>query len=284
MAMELQRLAGAYDIVLANQHMTALPTWFSTRWRRNGYYYIQAYEPEMYDPGSHHALPRVLARATYRLKLTRIVNSPTYTHYKELRARHIVEPGLDTSLFNQEGRREWAPPRIEIGCIGRHERWKGTAEIIEGVHEAIARLGSAVDLRLNIAFQLPDKFRDNLPPFARLLQPHGDRHLARFYKDNDIFVATGLLQDGGFHYPCAESLACGCTVISNYAPGTPENCHFLTAVTSKKIADAIDAAVSQLLKHRGRPNTDEPAFDLKRHDWDHVAAMMRSIFSETQTP
>ena len=45
-----------------------------------------------------------------------------------------------------------------------------------------------------------------------------DKELADFYRRNDLIVAAGLVEDGAFHYPCAEAMACGCLVISNYAP------------------------------------------------------------------
>jgi glycosyltransferase involved in cell wall biosynthesis len=271
----LWRLAPHYDVVLANQHMTALPAWLTTRARGNGFYYVQAYEPELYGDSWRMALPRLLARLTYRLGLHRIVNADLYRNYRDLRANDVVEPGLDTSLFNPSNRKPRQPGKIDIGCIGRLDAWKGTKEIVEATGRLIERFPE-LDIVLNVAFELPHGLPDPLPSWLRQHQPHGDAQLAQFYRSNDIFVATGLVQDGGFHYPCMESLACGCVVVSNYAPGTEDNCHLIRDVNSDKIAAALVDAVEEVV----RDEVPATQLDFSRYSWQNTAYRMRAIFED----
>ena len=204
-----------YDVVLANAYGTALPVELGTKKNARGFYYIQAYEVDFAKdvPFPFSILDIWLARRSYRLDLVRIVNSKLYLNYKEIRACYVVPPGIDLEVFKFEPRTCSEAP-LQIGCIGRLEGWKGTQLIIDAVKKF--RRITGIDLRLNVAFNLPQDFvRSEEDDFITLLKPHGDTELAKFYRQNHLFIAIGLIQGGAYHYPCMESMASGTLVISN---------------------------------------------------------------------
>ncbi|WP_445672751.1 glycosyltransferase [Pseudomonas inefficax] len=226
-----------FDVFLANFYLTAFPVWLGSIGTSKAWYYIQAYEPEFYPERSLGAvLSRFLAGLSYRLPVQRVVNGDIYRNYKLLRCERVVEPGIDLDVFVHQPRSA-TEGQIVVGCIGRKLAWKGTREIVEAV-EQVRRL-TGQELILNIAFELPDGLDTSQYSFMRVSQPHGDYALADFYRQADVFVATGLLQDGAFHYPCLEAMASGCVVISNYGPATQASAFCVSNVDKNVIAEAL---------------------------------------------
>ena len=160
--------AGA-DLVLANQNQTAWSVAAAGLRGRRGYY-VQAYEPEFYDALSRRgrAVSWTIARVSYALPLQQVVNSPVYLDYPGIRAERWVPPGVDFALFQPLPRPRPAGPPV-VGCIGRRERWKGTADVVEAYRRLRA---SRPDLRLRVAFEVPDG--TDLPDGAERVVPQND--------------------------------------------------------------------------------------------------------------
>lgn len=266
-----------FDVFLANFYLTVFPIFFGALGTSKAWYYIQAYEPEFYPGRSPGALiSRCLAGLTYLLPLRKIVNGGIYRSYKLLKCDSVIEPGIDLDIFVHQ------PPAITeqeivVGCIGRKLAWKGTREIIEAVGRV--RQLTGCNLVLNIAFELPSGVDLTQYEYARLSQPHGDQALAAFYRQAEVFVATGLLQDGAFHYPCLEAMASGCAVISNYGPATESS-----ALCVEKVD--TDAIVNGLLRYL-KLTSDERQRLLQsasevvvNHSWPIIAARMMAYFKE----
>lgn len=264
-----------YDVVLANYNLTAFPVSLATLGTAKGFYYIQAYEPEFYDRKTIVGFAGyIMSTLSYFLPLHRIVNAEIYQNYKALRAVDIAAPGIDLRVFGNDEIGNQAGSNI-IGCIGRKLEWKGTREIVQAV--AKARDLTGLDLQLKIAFEVPDNLDISRLDFVELLFPHGDENLAKFYKRTSLFVATALLQDGAFHYPCLESMASGCIVISNYQPATSDNAIRLSHVTTEKITEAILEYLNfteQQLEHK----REQARIDVKKNDWPVIAGKMISFF------
>lgn len=266
-----------YDVFLANYNLTAFPVALATLGTGRGFYYIQAYEPEFYNRKSvAGALSYVMASLSYFLPLKRIVNGDIYKNYKLVKSQHVVEPGidLDTYIFQPKASN---PSEIVVGCIGRELAWKGTYEIIEAVKAA--REATGKNLVLNVAFELPETVELVNYDFVRLLKPHGDKHLAEFYRGTDLFIATGLIQDGAFHYPCLESLASGCIVISNYGPANEANALCITAVTKEKIEQQIHAYLA-LRENELASMRAHARIDVKAYGWPAIAQKMLDSFTQ----
>ena len=243
MARALSAHAGDADLVLANYNQTAWPV-AAARLRGRRGYYVQAYEPPFYDDvrGPHGVALRALARASYRLPLRQVVNSPVYFGYPGIRADRWVPPGVDLDTFRPDPGagpvRAGRPPTM--GCIGRREGWKGTADVVEAYRRLRAE---GRDLRLRVAFDLPDG--TVLPEGAERVVPANDAELADFYRSLDVQVAPGTDQLGGPHYPVIEALACGVPVVTTrYIPATPENAWRVPphdpAAVAAAVADALD--------------------------------------------
>ena len=266
-----------YDVFLANYNLTAFPVALATLGSGKGFYYIQAYEPEFYDKTNVvGCLSYFMASLSYFLPLKRIVNGDIYKDYKLLRSRHVVEPGIDLDIYFFRPK-TFDSSEIVIGCIGRELAWKGTYEIIEAV--AAARVATGKNLILNVAFELPKTVDLARYDFLRLSRPHGDAHLAEFYRTADLFIAIGLIQDGAFHYPCLESLASGCIVISNYGPANGENALCISTVTKEKIEQQIHLYLSlredDLASMRAHAQND-----VRAYGWSELAKKMLDSFAQ----
>ncbi|WP_339488048.1 glycosyltransferase [Pseudomonas sp. EL_65y_Pfl2_R95] len=270
-----------YDIFLANYNLTSFPVVLGSIGTKKGFYYIQAYEPEFYSKKTVVGLLSFyIAKMSYHLPLCRVVNSPIYKHYKNLKSSYVVEPGIDRELFfrnsnGQQNKTDIDRPEINIGCIGRNIPWKGTKEIVQAVQIARSRTGA--NLVLNIAFQIPDSVDVTRYQFIRHTTPHGDLNLSLFYKKMDLFIATGLMQDGAFHYPCMEALASGCIVISNYAPASYSNAIFLTKVNVDKLVDNIVVFLG--MKNASlKKISDQADKDMDSYTWSNIAQKMLDVF------
>jgi len=279
MSLWIRRRRAEYDVVLANASATAYPVAIGTGGHGNGYYYIQAYEPDFAKERKWplSTVESVISTATYRLNLKRIVNSALYLNYREIKACHVVEPGIDLGVFNPNGRAAPNREQLTIGCIGRKEKWKGTHLVIEAVRAV--REERNLNIKLRIAFNLPSDYDGQDDEFIELVQPHGDRNLADFYRQADLFCAAGMIQDGAFHYPCMEAMACGTPVITNYGPGNSENSYYLTKVTSEEIKRSIlryldsEIAVRDAMVARG-------VSTVRDYSWPMIAGKMTKIFEE----
>ncbi|MDK9356979.1 glycosyltransferase [Lelliottia wanjuensis] len=226
------------DVVIANHHLTAyivalLPN------KVQKYYYVQAYEVVF----GYNIISKMLAYFTYLLPLKKIVNSETILPPPINKFIGVVPAGIDMDIFY---------PRDNVSCdiktiglVGRKEPHKGTRDIIQ----VLCRWGQNKNIIVNIAVYLSNSDK-------ALLDRHGieyhfyeisnDTQLANFYRLNELVIATGLVEDGAFHYPCAEAMACGCLVISNYAPLTSSSSHYKLAtfdptILEQKLNKYIDA-------------------------------------------
>lgn len=228
------------DIYLANANVTAFPVFITSIFSKKGFYYIQAYEPDFSEgqPRFRGLLSRFFAKLSYKLPLKRIVNAEIYKRYKQISSDYVVEPGIDLGTFFDKKHVFSMHDEIVVGCIGRKEPWKGTKHIIEAVKEI--RKEQRLNIKLKIAFNCPDGYDGEEFSFIEIVQPHGDVSLAEYYRSTDIFCATGLIQNGAFHYPCMEAMASGVPVISNYSPADQHSAILLDIVNVVNIKNSIE--------------------------------------------
>lgn len=268
-----------YDIILANASATALPVALASISTNKGYYYIQAYEPDFSKerkwPFSH--VESMISKLSYKLKLKSIVNSNLYTEYKEIKSNHVVEPGIDLSVFYKRKTNFNNKNSFIVGCIGRKERWKGTHLAIEAVEEL--RRKYSIDIKINIAFNFPENYNNEKNiSFVSLSEPHGDANLADFYRSVDVFCATGLIQNGAFHYPCMEAMACGTPVISNYAPANLDNSFYIENASTAEIVKSLERFINTEEIHK-YDKVLAGIETVKAFDWPIISGKMLAIFS-----
>jgi hypothetical protein len=197
------------DAVIANFHLTAYLVCFLPK-KIKKIYYIQAYEVVFYQG----LFRKLLAYVTYLLPLKKITNHENLLPNILNKRKIIIPAGIDINIFH---RRKDINSKKNIGVIGRQEKHKGTKEIIDTIISWASNSNVVINIAIFINKEDQQRLRDNKIQF-NVIGINNDYELARFYRSNDIIIAAGLVEDGAFHYPCAEAMASGCIVISNYAP------------------------------------------------------------------
>ncbi|MCL4849680.1 MAG: glycosyltransferase family 4 protein [Acidobacteria bacterium] len=247
----LSRLAEETDLLLANHSLTA----WCVAWQRTSatkVYYVQAYEVESLEGPRLRRWPlAALAYASYHLPMRRIVNAPVFRRYRNLRADAVVPPGIDSAhMFPR------ATPACEgttapvIGCIGRKQRWKGTADVVDAV-ERLVRAGRQV--RLRVAYHLPEGVRPS--EFVELVVPRDDCELGEFYRGLDVLVAPATTQLGSVHYPVLEGMATAVPVVTTgYHPAhvDADNAWIVPPHSPAAIAEAVVGVMDDVETRRRR--------------------------------
>lgn len=238
----LRRLAPEYDIVLANQSLTAWPVALATlprRGRAGRIYYVQAYEPGYYriEQGWRASVLGILSAASYRLPLRQVVNAPIYLRYRGIRSEHWIPPGLDDKIFTRRGTLPGSGGAAwTLGVIGRHEPTKGTADALAAFEQLASRWPN---IHLKIAY-------GNLPagwshPRAEVVVPANDVELAAYYRSLDVMLAPGTAQLGACHYPVIEAMASGVPVVTTgYLPADETNAWIVPIHAPQSIASAVE--------------------------------------------
>lgn len=266
-----RRLAG-YDVVLANQCLTALPVLLAGAPQAARFYYIQADEAEYYRD-EHAPVKAALARLSYALPFRQIVNAPMYCGHAAMRATEYVPPGVDLQTFHSREPRNFGDGQtVVLGCIGRHEPAKGTRYVLD----AFVAL-AAVDprFRLRVAYgNLPAGWQH---PAAEVVVPRNDDELADYYRSVDILIAPGTVQHGAPHYPVMEAMACGTPVVTTgYMPAAPDNCWLVANHDPHAIAAACRAIVADPAYG---DRVARASLAMQGFGWPTVAAKMLTIFA-----
>jgi len=235
----LKAIGAQYDLIFANHSLTAWPVALVRCGNARKIYYVQAYEPE-YFINMRTAKDYILAAISalsYHFPIKKVVNSPIYFKYKNLRATEFVAPGMNLDIF-----KPLEPPRdiqnsesIIIGCIGRHEPEKGTIYVLRAF-EQLNRLDKR--FRLRVAYgNLPDGWQHEQ---CEVVVPRNDKELADYYRSVDILIAPGTVQHGAPHYPVLEGLACGAAVVTTgYMGATPDTAWIVKNQDIQSIVDNV---------------------------------------------
>jgi glycosyltransferase involved in cell wall biosynthesis len=263
-----------YDVILANASLNTWPIHYSGIGGRV-FYYIQAYEPEYFQSmgGLKNKLLAYLSRRSYALPFLKIVNAPVYCNYKEIKANHVVLPGLDLSLFYPGERLRDKEKRIwKIGTIGRIEPYKGTQFVLDAF-KTIRE--TRKDVQLHMAFGEEGLNKEQEGIF--IVQPHGDKNLVDFYRGLDMYISAGTVQHGAVHYPVIEAMACGVPVVTTpYYPAYEDNAWLIEPGNFSDIVTRILKVISD--QEAVNLKLDMARKDVQQFDWDVVSEKMLEIF------
>ena len=275
----LRKVGHQYDVILANQSLTAWPVAIVSCGSASKIYYVQAYEPEYYINMRNikDYLLMILSALSYHLPIEKIVNAPIYYRYKNLRASTFVPPGLDLNIFkpleNQRDIQQEAT--IVIGCIGRHEPEKGTIYALRAFEELYK-----IDKRfiLRVAYgNLPDGWHHKR---CEIIVPNNDKELADFYRSVDILIAAGTVQHGAPHYPVLESLATGTAVVTTgYMGATDETAWIVKNKDVQSIVDSVFKILSDSVERRNKIVLGLKA--VQKFSWHSVAEKMMQLICVT---
>ena len=249
------------DVAIVNFSLTAYLLIFTKFTRK--FYYIQAYEPEMIGTATWASRLMVfLAWLSYFLPFTRIVNADIYLHYKNIRASHVVPPGLDLEVFYPK-KSSIMTDKITVGCIGRTAEWKGAND----VGRAVQMLrDDGLEVNFKVAFheiKMPKQEYE-------LVIPDGDENLADFYRSLDILIAPGHIQLGAVHYPVIEAMACNTTVITTgYYPADETNAYIVPI----KSPESIKKCILNIMEHPedALGKREKALKDIQNMSWDKVS-------------
>lgn len=260
-----------YDIVLANQCLTALPVRIAKE-KGEKFYYIQAYETDFYRaPGYKNWILRLLSEVSYKLNLNRIVNSPLYFNYKGIKANKYVYPGIDFNLFSPTNSQKKITPFI-LGCIGRIEPFKGTSYVLEAFKELRQEMGAGIEL--HVAFGNEDL---KLIEGVTIPNISGDAELSKYYKSVNVIIAPGTIQLRSVHYPVIEAMACKTPVITTgYLPADVNNAWIVPVKDSKAILSAIKEIMENPLEVKRK--TEIAYLSIQEFGWNTVSEKMLKYF------
>ena len=272
----LKAIGLQYDVIFANHSLTAWPVALAPCGTARKIYYVQAYEPEYYSSSKtlKGGLMALLSAATYHLPLKRVVNSPIYFCYKNLRAFDFVPPGVDLEIFRPTGfvKDLKTTDSIVIGCIGRKEPEKGTIYALrafEKIHQNDKRFV------LRVAYgNLPKNWKHDS---CEVIVPRNDNELAEYYRSLDILIAPGTSQHGAPHYPVLEAGASGAAVVTTGYMGATEETAW---IVKNKDVDSIVSAVKEIAVHGPlrKKRRDQFLEEIANFSWDRVSRRMLAIF------
>lgn len=268
----LKKYSSEYDVILANYNLIAWAVFLGSK--KNNYYYIQAYEPEFYMGKSiRNIVLKNLAWLTYLLPFKRIVNADIYKRYKNIKSKHVIPPGIDFKDYYPKELSVEKKNSFVVGCIGRKAEWKGANDVGEAVkilHD------KGLDIKLKVAFH-PIKYQN-----FDLVQPHGDKNLADYYRSLDVLVAPGHIQLGAVHYPVIEAMACNVPVITTgYYPANDKNSFIVPIKNPEKIAEAIEKIYNNYTIALKKSEVAKE--DIVQFDWDIVSENFIKIFKENRS-
>lgn len=270
----INKIAKDYDVILATHSFTSWAVYL-TKSNSLKAYYIQAYETVFINNSNlvKRYISKLLIYRSYKLPLIRIVNSPIYYEFNNLRANKFVPPGLDFSqFFAKDSETLFTGEVITLGCIGRIESFKGGGVILQ-CFEQLRNKGYKVALK--VAFGSPSFTGEGID----VVIPNGDAALADFYRSLDIMLAPATFQYGAYHYPVLEAMACGVPVVTtSYLPANESNAWLVNPHDADSLLEAVLEILSN--KEEAKNKSKLAIENVKPYSWYNVGDRMLRILSK----
>lgn len=262
------------DVIVATQHLTTYVALFAKK-RIKKVYYVQANEVKLVNG----YFRKFLAVITYLFPFQKIVNSDEILPPAIWDKKYVVPAGIDLSLFQPpvKNREFSCKNRMVVGFVGRKEKYKGSAEIIESIVR-FEKIYSG-DICVHVAVYRPDELA-RLSSKVVFHSIENDHQLADFYRSCDVLIAAGLIESGAFHYPCAEAMASGCLTISNYAPLKHVKSRFYMEQFSVSGVVELLVRVSQMHADEIAEEIENNASYIKSYGWELIGLKMFNALLE----
>ena len=270
-ALELAINKISADILLATHSFTAGPV-KRAKIKAEKFYYVQAYEPEMYDGGPFwYKIYKEIARRSYAKNLEIIVNSHMYFDFKEIKSDKVVYPGLDLNIFKPQSTEKLEEIFI-LGTVGRSEEYKGTRFILEAFKELRQQLGPKIEL--HVAFGDAEL---SATEGIKVITPSNDQELALFYQSLHAYVCAGTIQLDAVHYPVIEAMACGIPLITTgYYPADEKNAWMVPIKDSTSITKCILHVMQN--SEEAQKKVNEAQKEVNNFSWENVSSKMLNYF------
>ena len=264
-----------YDVIIANQSLTTFAIKIAG-FTHKTLYYVQAYEPDIYIKlgGFKNWFLCQLTKLSYKIKLFTVVNAAIYLDYKKLKTSRVLYPGIDFNNFYSASKKKEDENEVIIGTIGRTEPLKGTRYVVEAFKNLKERYPN---LRLHIAFGNAGDFSDF--DEIKCYQPHGDKELGNFYRSLDYYICAGYSQFGAFHYPVAEAMSCGISLITtHYYPANENNAWLVTPQSVEDFVKIFEMAYND--RELGKKKIEQGLIDVKKLEWKFVGERLNNYINE----
>lgn len=262
------------DVVLATQSFSAGPV-AKSKIKADKFYYIQADERDFYvDGGIKDRIYHKIADKSYSYPLNQIVNSEMYRDYRGIKTDRVVFPGLAQDIYYPKKEKLTEKDQFIFGTVGRTQKIKGTFYVIEAFRKLREMYGEKVEL--HVAFGSDDLSDvDGIT----VLQPHGDKLLADFYRSLDVYICAGLFQLQAVHYPVIESMASKTALITTgYFPSSEDNAEIIDVESS----DAIVKAAQKIMAdpESAEKKAIKALEEVTQFYWPTVASKMLQYFKD----
>ena len=264
----------SYDVYMANHSLTTYPLKFSGLARKT-LYYVQAYEPDYFEllPGFKNRVLKFISELTYKMNIFTVVNAEKYLHYKKLKSKRVLYPGIDFSIFlpNSEVKKG---KQIIFGTVGRKEHFKGTHYIVEAFKQLKIKYSN---IKLIIAYGDPVDDGNDQDIFCTL--PENDKELALFYQGLDYYICAMYSQLDTFHYPVAEAMSCGISLITtSFYPANNKNAWIIKPESAQDIIDQFEEAKNE--SERKEDKILQGLNDAKQFNWKYAGEKMNNYVAE----
>ena len=257
------------DVVIANYFITAYLAILLPR-KTSKYYYIQANESKI----NKNIVFKFLALCSYLLPLKKVVNSKQLL--PKLLNNYVAEipAGVDLKLYkNEKVKRNIV--KWKVGFIGRKEKYKASNEIVDILVSLEGCLKDQVEV--HVALYLSDDNKNKLSDY-HFHEVNSDADLAAFYAECDIVIAVGLIEDGAFHYPCAEAMASGCLVISNYAPLIDSHLR-IDSFSVSAVKDKLEYCLNSMSPEQIDFEIEMNSKIIQNYSWENIGSKFKTIIT-----
>ena len=195
-----------------------------------------------------------------------------YINYKNIKAIHVVYPGIDLNVyFPKERKMKESSDTFIVGCIGRKEEWKGSEDVAEAIK--ILHNKGYKNIEFIVAFNAVSY--DN----HTLVHPDGDKKLADYYRSLDILITPGHIQLDAIHYPVIEAMATKTPLITTgYFPSNENNSFLVPVKSPDEIAKQIIYVMNNYDKAIIK---SEKAYEsISQFSWEKLSHKFISIIEE----
>lgn len=232
------------DVTVATSFETALPTHLHGKGKK--FYFCQHFEPYFSGESDDPALAESLAIYSYQLPLDLIANSEWLKGKLSGLGRdsHIAYNAVDSVMFSER-------PERNAGCLrlisygGRGAKWKGFADMVEGVAMARRVLGE-IEWRVYGPADIPPT--NPTAPYTSLgfLQ---QAELAKAYAEADVMISASWYES--FPLFPLEAMAAGAVAVTTLPGAEAYARHLETAyVIPPRNPEAICNAIVTLARDR----------------------------------
>lgn len=260
-----------YDAIFATAVDTAIPVYSLSDSKGKKCYLIQDFENwNCSDEYVYETYKLGMENITISKWLRDIVNN------NSLKASHYIPNAIDTSIFKVINNIEDRNP-YSIALLYHKASHKGVKYALSALFKLKEKYPQLV---VNM-FGVPEKPKD-IPEWIKYTRNADEKHLRDIYNKSSIFMCASI--DEGFGLTGAESMACGCALVSSSYKGVleyaknKENCLLSEIKDVNKMCENIEELFNdntlriKLAKNGVR--------DIKNNTWNVAVNKIERIINE----